>query len=283
MNASASKLHVERRQAMGDAVTAGAAAASLAIRPSDPLVMLHGWGMNLRVFDLLRDDLSDRETWAIDLPGHGHSAWWPGAAHFEAQRDAVLAALPPRCVLVGWSLGAKLALSIAAGFPRRVSALVLIAATPKHMQSPDWPQGMKGESLRAFQRALTQNWQQTLDDFVWLQLRGSRNAKEAQRTIAAALAAQGAPQPEALASGLALLASVDLRAEVGRITQPTLIITGQNDRVTSPEAARWLAAAIPHARLVELPRAGHAPLISHHSEVATTIRDFLTSTPGLVA
>jgi pimeloyl-[acyl-carrier protein] methyl ester esterase len=240
-----------------------------------PLVMVHGWGMNLRAFDLLRADLAAYESWGIDLPGHGRSPWWAGAEHFEAQCDAVLAALPPRCVLVGWSLGAKLALSIAAEHPSRVTALVLIAATPRHMQSEDWPQGMKHEALRAFQRALKQNWQQTLDDFIWLQLRGSRNAEQAQRSIAAALAAQGAPQPQALAGGLDLLGSVDLRAAVGRIQQPTLLITGQHDRVTSPEAAHWLATAMPHARVVEIPRAGHAPLVSHHTEVAAVMREFL--------
>ena len=36
-----------------------------------PLVCLHGWGMNLRVFDDLRSALPEQETWAIDLPGHG--------------------------------------------------------------------------------------------------------------------------------------------------------------------------------------------------------------------
>ena len=242
---------------------------------SPPLAMLHGWGMNLRVFDLLREDLDDQETWAIDLPGHGRSPWWPEAASFEVQRDAVLAALPPRCVLVGWSLGAKLALSIAADFPRQVSALVLISATPRHMQSHDWPEGMKHEALEVFERALEQDWQHTLDDFVWLQLRGSRNAGESQQIMTAALSAQGAPQPAALAAGLALLGSVDLRAQVGRIQQPALIVTGQHDRVTSPEAARWLAAAMPHAQLIEVPRAGHAPLVSHHAEVAAAMREFL--------
>jgi pimeloyl-[acyl-carrier protein] methyl ester esterase len=247
-----------------------------ASHPDDtPLVMLHGWGMNLRVFDLLRQDLATRESWAIDLPGHGRSPWWPAAERFDVQRDAVLAALPPRCVLVGWSLGAKLALSIAADFPQRVAALVLIAATPRHMQAVDWPQGMNSEALRAFRRALEQDWQRTLDDFIWLQLRGSRHAEESRQVLAAALIAQGEPQPPALAAGLALLDCVDLRAAVRRIRQPTLIITGQHDRVTSPEAARWLASTMADARLVELPRAGHAPLVSHHAEVAAAMREFL--------
>jgi pimeloyl-[acyl-carrier protein] methyl ester esterase len=248
-----------------------------------PLVMLHGWGMNLRAFDALRGEFTDLETWAIDLPGHGRSPWWSAAADFSAQRAAVLAALPPRCVLVGWSFGAKLALSIAADFPERVAALVLIAATPKHMQAEDWPQGMKPEAMRAFRRALEQDWQKTLDDFIWLQLRGSRNAEAAQRAIAGALAEEGAPDPAALASGLALLGSVDLRAQVPGIAAPALVIAGENDRVTPPAAAQWLAAQLPHATLVEIPRAGHAPLVSHYLEVAAALRDFLATLPAAAA
>jgi len=253
-------LHVDRQ---------GAAARAM------PLVMLHGWGMNGRVFDPLRTDLDQYPNWAIDLPGHGQSPWWPAAAAFQVQQRAVSAALPPRCVLLGWSLGAKLALSIAASEPERVAALVLVAASPKFAQSADWPHGMDPPAQRAFGAALAQDWQHTLQDFITLQLRGSRHAEEARALIAAALAAGGAPQRAALIAGMALLESVDLRALAPLITQPALIIAGQNDRVTPPDAARWLAKVMPHATLREIPRAGHAPMISHHTEVAAAIREFL--------
>lgn len=262
-------LHLER--------TAGAGAGT------PPLVMLHGWGMNLRVFDALRADLADHDSWAIDLPGHGRSPWWPQAAGFEAQRDAVLAMLPPRAVLVGWSFGAKLALSIAATHAERVAALVLIAATPKHLQSADWPQGMAPESLQAFRSALEQDWQHTLEDFVALQLRGSSAAEAARQSILAALLEHGAPQPESLRAGLALLGTVDLRAAVAGISAPALLIAGANDRVTPPAAARWLAQTLPDAELIEVPRAGHAPLVSHHALVAAAVRQFLARVKAQVA
>lgn len=245
-----------------------------------PLVMLHGWGMNLRVFDLLRADLSaDVATLAIDLPGHGRSPWWPAAASFEAQQQAVLAALPPRCVLLGWSFGAKLAMAIAAAQPQRVAALVLLAASPKFAQSEDWPHGMDRLALRAFDTVLKQDWQRTLQDFIALQLRGSRGAEESQQVIESALAAQGAPRREALLAGMALLESIDQRPIVPRIAQPALIVAGRNDRVTPPGAAQWLAQALPHARLFEVPRAGHAPMVSHHAEVAAQVRGFLATLP----
>jgi pimeloyl-[acyl-carrier protein] methyl ester esterase len=116
-----------------------------------PLVMLHGWGMNLRVFDRLREDLA-RETWAIDLPGHGRSPWWPEASAFDVQRDAVLAVLPPCCVLVGWSLGAKLALSLAAVPAQRVAALVLLSPSPRFLRGEDWPQGADPAALGTARR-----------------------------------------------------------------------------------------------------------------------------------
>jgi pimeloyl-[acyl-carrier protein] methyl ester esterase len=250
-----------------------------------PVVMLHGWGMNLRVFDLLRQELEQatpvaRATWAIDLPGHGKSPWWPAAAAFEVQRDAILAALPPRCVLAGWSLGAKLALALAAAAPQRVAALVLLSPTPRFARAADWPHGTGPEVLETLRAQLGQDWRQVLDDFVWLQVRGSRDAQESAGRLAGALTLHGEPEPQALRAGLELLGSVDLRATVAAIRQPALVVSGLNDRVARPEAARWLAGALPAAGLLELPRAGHAPFVSHHKEVAAAIGGFLAALPA---
>jgi pimeloyl-[acyl-carrier protein] methyl ester esterase len=262
-------LHVEKRP-----WSAGSARASKV--SGLPLVCLHGWGMNMRVFDLLRNALTEEcETWAVDLVGHGRSPWSEDRAGFDAQVEDVLAILPDRCVLLGWSFGGKLALEIAVRAPARIAALVLTSVSPKFSQSPDWPHGMDPVAMRAFRTVLEQDWQQTLRDFVWLQLRGSRNAESSQKIIEAALAEQGAPRPEALRNGLDLLDQLDLRARVLQIAQPALVISGQSDRVTSPGAARWLAQALPGAQLVEIPRAGHAPFISHHDEVAVAVREFL--------
>lgn len=257
------RLHVE-----GDDGYERAAARAL------PLVMLHGWGMNLRVFDPLRQDLS-QPSCAIDLPGHGRSPWWPAAADFDVLQAAILDVLPPCCVLAGWSLGAELALSLAARQPQRVASLVLLSATPRFTRSADWPHGAQPAALAALRALLEQDWRQVLEDFVWLQVRGSRDADATARQLAGVLAAHGDPQPAALRAGLELLERIDLRALVPAIRQPALVVAGLNDRVTLPGAARWLANILPSAQLLELSRAGHAPFISHRAEVAAAIRDFL--------
>src|SRR5205807_1852267 len=79
------------------------------------LVLLHGWGLNLRVWDGLAGALTARfRVIAIDLPGHGRSDWDASAGTPAAQAWRVhetLAPLTRRYALLGWSLGGQGALA----------------------------------------------------------------------------------------------------------------------------------------------------------------------------
>ena len=241
-----------------------------------PLVCLHGWGLNLRVFDALREDLGDAQPLvALDLPGHGASAWDASRAGFDAQVDAVLEALPPRCALLGWSLGGQLALRIAARAPDRIARLVLVATTPRFVAQADWPHGMTDSVMQRFATQLASDWHQTVEDFLQLQVRGSRDATEALAQLQRALREHGEAQPAALAAGLDILKSVDLRDSAPQIQVETLVVSGQHDRITPPGASAWLAATLPRAHAVELPRAGHAPFLSHAQDFTRELRAFL--------
>jgi 3-oxoadipate enol-lactonase len=56
---------------------------------------------------------------------------------------------------------------------------------------------------------------------------------------------------------------------------PTLVIVGEEDGITPPESARRMAAAIPGARLVIVPGAGHVPPVEQPATTTTAIREFL--------
>jgi pimeloyl-[acyl-carrier protein] methyl ester esterase len=240
-----------------------------------PLVLLHGWGMNLRVFDPLVARLAQRHcVTCFDLPGHGRSAW-PADGDFDHAVPQVIARLPPACTLAGWSMGGLLALRVAQLAPGRIRGLILLHSTPKFVADSGWPHGVAGTLLQQFAASLLTEPDRTVARFIDLQVRGSRDAAGVLAQLRDALKQQGAARPEALAAGLGLLQQADLRGLAGDLRLPTLIIAGQHDRVTPPAASRALSALIPGARFEELPRAGHAGFVSHTEQVAALCEDWM--------
>ena len=85
--------------------------------------------------------------------------------------------------------------------------------------------------------------------------------------------------PEA-AIALRLLGSeLDIRSQLPKITQPTLIIHGEQDKIVPLERAKELAAAIPNAELLVLEGAGHVPTLTRPGQVADAIASFLRRFP----
>ncbi len=255
------------------------------VRGSGPaLALLHGWGLNLRVWDGLAAALAERfRVVTIDLPGHGRSDWLPDRSSLASQAEQIheaVSAIDATYSLIGWSLGGQIALRLAAAVPPGCGApsirrLALIAATARFAAAPDWPHGAPPERLASQALGLRTDYRRTVGDFLELQVRGSAGGEAALAQLRAALFAHGEARPEALARGLELLRDTDLRPLLGGIAQPALVIAGQYDRVTLPAASHALAAALPSARYVEIRRAAHAPFLSHLPQVSALVTDFL--------
>lgn len=239
-----------------------------------PLVCLHGWGLNGRVFDDLRHRWPG-PVLAPDLPGHGAAPWTGEARTLDDWAQWLAAQLPPQCALLGWSLGGQLALRLAAQAPQRVRRLVLVATTPRFLAGAGWDAGLAPAVLQRFADGLAGDWRATLAEFLQLQVRGSRDAAQVLAGLQQAMLGQGGAHPPALTAGLALLRDTDLRTAVAAVAVPALVVSGQHDRVTPPQAGAWLAAALPQARHLLLPRAGHAPFLSHPDEFCAHLADFM--------
>ena len=251
-----------------------------------PLVLLHGWGLNVRVWDPLGAVLAERfRLITVDLPGHGRSPWREGCGALRGQVQcigdavaAVIGAVP--YALLGWSLGGELALAWAACPPPGLATparLALIAATPRFTVAADWPYGAPEARLLRLAEGLRRDYRRTVAEFLELQVRGSAAGEEVLEQLRTALFAHGEAQPEALTAGLELLRTTDLREALGAIAVPTLAIAGQYDRVLLPAASQALAAAMPHARFAEIRRAAHAPFLSHTAQVADLLAEFLAA------
>jgi pimeloyl-ACP methyl ester carboxylesterase len=80
-------------------------------------------------------------------------------------------------------------------------------------------------------------------------------------------------------SVLNVLAAVDgradLRPSLGRISVRALVLVGAEDRALPPARSRALAAALPSARLVEVPGAGHLSALEAPDAVGAAVGRFL--------
>ena len=218
-------------------------------RGSGPdLVLLHGWALHGGMWGPWLDRLASRfRLHVLDLPGHGRSGWSEELRSVTDLAHAVSPSIPPHAAVLGWSLGGMVALELARS-RADLAALVLVATTPCFLKREDWAGGMEPAVLQGFAAGLAGDYRRTIANFLALQTWGDERAAEALRSLRASLSSHGEPDPRALAPGLAMLRDTDLRDGLTRIALPTLVITGEHDRITPAAAGRELASRLPSAR-----------------------------------
>jgi pimeloyl-[acyl-carrier protein] methyl ester esterase len=243
-----------------------------------PLALLHGWAMHSGIWSGLAAKLAKRHrVHAVDLPGHGFSAPVPSFTIDGVVRllDAAFAAERSPIVLVGWSLGGLIAMAWSLSRPERVARLVLVSATPRFAAGDGWSCAMSRATLRRFGDELDVAWKATVLRFLTLQMRCSEHGHRALATLRGELFTRGEPSRRTLAQALLVLATTDLRAEVGSIAQPALVINGDRDTLVPSAAGEWLAAALPNGRFAAIAGAAHVPFLSHPAEFGAALGAFL--------
>jgi pimeloyl-[acyl-carrier protein] methyl ester esterase len=244
-----------------------------------PLVMIHGWAMHAGLFGTLLDHLAARRTLhLVDLPGHGRSRDDASPLELESCVAAIAAQTPPAPWL-GWSLGGLFALHAAATRPAQANALIMLCSTPRFVRADDWTHGMDVEIFRRFEAGLQTDIHGTIERFLALETLGCERAAgfdlgmELRRLRAEAFA-HGEPAPGALADGLNLLETCDLRAALSGLRVPNLWIGARRDRLVDHCAVVAAAALTPDSRSVRFD-SGHAPFLTHADALADAVFDFL--------
>lgn len=232
-----------------------------------PLVFLPGWCLGRGPLNAAVDALQGT---IFDLPGYGDA---PLITDFAAAVADIAARLRPGTTLAGWSIGAQLALAVAARAPEKVGKVLLVAGTASFVQRDGWPHAMPPEMLAEFAAGIAADVEAMLPRFVGGFNRGDARSKEVTRQLLDL--ADPLPPAATLAAGLNWLRDVDLRPELGRIAAPTLLIHGANDPLMPLGAAEALAAAIPGARLAPFPDCAHAPFVSRPDDFLAAARSFL--------
>lgn len=230
------------------------------------LIFLPGWAYQPTLWDAVRAVLSEFPSRAPALPIH--------TGGLERWADTLADELPENALLIGWSLGALLALVLAAQHPEKVRGLYLIGATPRFVAAPDWPHGLDASTVSAFRQGFASAPERTLQRFLTLQVLGDARRSTLTPQLEARLAKPTAP---GLDDGLQQLESADLRPLLAHVHQPVRLLHGKHDALMPVGAARWLAAQLPAAELETLAEAGHAPLFDQSPELAERIRSFVNA------
>lgn len=235
------------------------------------LVFAHSFLMDGSMFHGLAQRF--RSQWRCiswDARGHGRSSSALEPFTLDDVADdlaALLVALGVgKAVVVGVSQGSQVALRFALRHRQRLRALVLMGA----QASTEDPQKLPGQA------SLIDEWARAGLSEPMARGMAHRLVDAGWHGIAEWQAKWRSWTPAQLRQCFSALAlRDDLSGRLSNVQQPALLIHGGRDVCVSAGRARALAQELPHAQWLQIPGAGHAPLLTHPGEVEVAMARFL--------
>lgn len=239
-----------------------------------PLLLINGIGASMEMWTHFVRQLDGRRVIALDLPGSGESQppMFPVGMSWFANRVALLLdelGLDEVDTL-GFSFGGAVAQQFALDHPARVRRLVLAATTPGVPAVPGSPMALLAASTPL--RYLDPAWGALLVPHM-VGGRTMRDSKVLMREMP--LRQEIPPTWWGYLTQLGAIAAWSSHAWVSKLTMPTLVIHGDDDRLCPVRNARWVAQTIPDCRYEEMAGAGHLLLLDEAPTAAAIITDFL--------
>ncbi|MFF4587508.1 4-carboxymuconolactone decarboxylase [Streptomyces sp. NPDC001388] len=243
--------------------------------PEDAPVLILGpsLGTTWHMWDRQVPELA--QQWRIfrfDLPGHGGAPAYPAGSVADLA-ERLLATLDglgvQRFGYAGCAFGGAVGVELALRHPERVASLALIAASPRFGTADEFRQRgviVRTNGLDPIARTSPDRW--FTGGFAAAQPAITEWAVQMVRTT----------DPGCYIAACEALAAFDVRAELGRVGVPTLVLVGSDDQVTGPAEARTLVAGIPDARLAVVPGASHLVPVEQPAAVTDLlVRHFSTA------
>ena len=243
------------------------------------VLLLHGAGGGYRAFAPQVEVLASLGFRAVawDMPGYGHSAPVEPFVFkgFAASAVALIESLAPvtgggPVAVVGHGLGGMVAQELVLRRPDLVHQLVLVStAAAVHEGDAYSPYIAQNLAWLAEGKPLTE-----IADILLPRVVGP-GALPAGVQLATWCQAQ--VRPTIWRHALEAMRHFDRRAALAEIHVPTLLVTGQHDRITPPEAMQRMSDGILGSQLSTLPGIGHLPHLEAPDEFGELLIDFLRS------
>jgi esterase len=247
-----------------------------------PVVCVHGYTSSAQAFNALARRFHDRYHFvAMDVRGHGESAWSPAGAYQYRDQVGDLAAVVDklglsRFTLIGTSMGGIIAMAYAGAHPDRLTHLVINDIGPDVEVGSQRITQMVGSRPDEFG---------TLDDAMAYRRQMSPivagRALDDQRELALGVLRQ---RPDGRWMWKMDPAYIKQRVKIGpperpalwpalqRVTCPSLVVWGSDSDVLSEAQARRMVDTLADGELVTVPGVGHAPTLVEPAVVAALER-----------
>lgn len=204
------------------------------------------------------------EVFALDLPGHGDSPGDPETT-VEGYAAGVFGWLEeqnvPKAIVAGHSMGGAITLTMALSKPNRLAGIVLVSTGGKLRVHPDILALTADEGKFQTAAELVTSWAFSEGASSRLRELALDRLKETSAGVANAdyNACDG----------------FDIMDRLRDVSVPTLVICGEEDRMTPVKYSRYLRENIKQAELVLVPGAGHMVILEEPGVVAEAIRGFV--------
>lgn len=249
-------------------------------RDDAPVVMLaHGFGCDQNMWRLVAPGLAaDFRVLAFDHVGSGQSdlsAWQPERyATLDGYADDVLQMCREldlrQIIFVGHSVSAMIGVLAAIREPDRFSKLILLGPSPRYIDDVGYRGGFSQADIDELLESLDSNylgWSAAMAPVIM----GNPERPELGEELTNSFCRTDPQIARAFARTTFLS---DNRADLARITVPTLVLQCSRDVIAPPEVGAFVHAQIPGSQLVTLPATGHCPQLSAPEATLAAIAAF---------
>lgn len=242
-----------------------------------PIVLAHAFPFDHRVWEQQITGLSTGfRVLAPDLRGFGQSTVTPGVVTMEQMAEDLAStldalAIDEPVVLCGLSMGGYVAFEFVRRHRQRLAGLIL-CDTRAAADSNE----VRENRLRTAERVLAEGTA-FLADQMLPRLYCERTFRHQPKLVEKLRTMILEAPPEGVAAAARGMAQrPDSRTLLGQIDCPTLVIVGQFDVISPPEAMKEMANAIPRSSFAIVPDAGHLAPLEQGEHVTQIIMDFVS-------
>ena len=234
------------------------------------LLIVNGWSANAKFWTDFEQGIDQTVKFTvIDLDKD---------LNLQEYLDLIDQSVTANTLILGWSLGGSLAIQYAASSQRPFLGLVTLQTNPCFVSQDNWPMGMDKALFESLQALVMNDEVSVLSrQFSHLLVKGSDQHRSDRAYLKMVYQEGSLPSQATLLSGLALLARMDVRECLEKISLPCLHIYGAKDSLVNVQLVEKVKKLNPLHCCEIFKDMGHLPSGAYRSQIQNALNAFINA------